>query len=119
MNSRTIAAARRPRSTSRRSTNSGVPAALPVQRRRRLPRLASYPLHPILKASMADDPVFYRAHAAAEHAAAEAATLDNVRHRCERAERAWTAREDRRNEDETLDLQQLMHSSSAACRVRS
>ena len=39
---------------------------------------------------MADDPTFFRARAAAEHAAAEAATLDNVRTRCERAEAAWT-----------------------------
>jgi hypothetical protein len=39
---------------------------------------------------MADDPVFFRARAAAEHALAEAATLDNVRERAERAERAWT-----------------------------
>lgn len=39
---------------------------------------------------MADDPTFFRARAAAEHAAAEAATLDNVRERAERAERAWT-----------------------------
>jgi hypothetical protein len=38
---------------------------------------------------MADDPKFYRARAAAEHAAAECATLDNVRDRAERAERAW------------------------------
>ena len=38
---------------------------------------------------MADDPDFFRARAAAEHANAEAATLDNVRTRCERAERAW------------------------------
>src|SRR3546814_4892943 len=98
MNSRTIAAARRPRSTSRRSTNSGVPAALPVQRRRRLPRLESNPLHPILKARMADDPVFYRARAAAEHAAAEAATLDNVRDR---------------SEEHTSELQSLMRISSA------
>jgi hypothetical protein len=39
---------------------------------------------------MADDPVFYRARAAAEHQAAETATLTNVRERAERAERAWT-----------------------------
>ncbi|MGN6375907.1 MAG: hypothetical protein ACTHMG_10160 [Sphingomonas sp.] len=44
---------------------------------------------------MADDPDFYRARAAAEHAAAEAATLDNVRVRCERAEAAWTQMADR------------------------
>jgi len=39
--------------------------------------------------TMADDPAFFRARAAAEHAAAESATLDNVRSRCERAEAAW------------------------------
>ena len=39
---------------------------------------------------MVDMPEFYRARAAAEHANAEAATLDNVRDRCERAEAAWT-----------------------------
>ena len=39
---------------------------------------------------MADDTAFFRARAAAEHAAAEAATLDNVRTRCERAEAVWT-----------------------------
>jgi hypothetical protein len=44
---------------------------------------------------MADDPAFFRARAAAEHAAAEAATLDNVRDRCERAEAAWTQMADR------------------------
>ena len=38
---------------------------------------------------MADDPQFYRARAAAEHAVAQSATLENVRMRAERAERAW------------------------------
>jgi len=38
---------------------------------------------------MADGPAFFRARAAAEHAAAKAATLENVRNRCERAEAAW------------------------------
>jgi hypothetical protein len=44
---------------------------------------------------MADNPEFFRARAAAEHANAVAATLDNVRTRCERAEAAWTQMADR------------------------
>ena len=38
---------------------------------------------------MADTPEFYRARADAERAAGDAATLDNVRDRCRRAEKAW------------------------------
>jgi hypothetical protein len=44
---------------------------------------------------MADNPEFFRERAAAEHANAEAATLANVRDRCERAERAWAQMADR------------------------
>lgn len=44
---------------------------------------------------MADDAVTYRARAAAETANANAATLDNVRERCERAARAWGVMADR------------------------
>lgn len=40
---------------------------------------------------MADTAAFYRARAAEEHALAVAATLDNVRDRCLRAEAAWLA----------------------------
>ncbi|TKD52098.1 hypothetical protein FBR43_04070 [Sphingomonas baiyangensis] len=40
---------------------------------------------------MADNPDFYRARAAVEQANADAATLDNVRERCDRAAQAWTA----------------------------
>lgn len=40
---------------------------------------------------MADNPEFYRARAAEQHAAAQEATLDNVRTRCERAAAAWDA----------------------------
>lgn len=40
---------------------------------------------------MADNPEFYRVRAAEERANAEAATLDNVRDRCDRAARAWEA----------------------------
>lgn len=44
---------------------------------------------------MADDPILYRARAAAEIAAAEASTLDNVRERALRAAKAWTEMADR------------------------
>jgi hypothetical protein len=54
---------------------------------------------------MADDPTFFRARAAAEHAAAEAATLDNVRTRCERAEAAWTQMAERA--ERTRDARKL------------
>ena len=40
---------------------------------------------------MADTAAFYRARAAEEHDRADAATLDNVRDRCLRAEAAWLA----------------------------
>lgn len=38
---------------------------------------------------MADNPAFFRARAAEQYAAAKAATLANVRARCERAAHAW------------------------------
>ncbi len=44
---------------------------------------------------MADNPEAYRSRAAVERANADAATLDNVRDRCRRAELAWTAMADR------------------------
>ncbi|KQM28933.1 hypothetical protein ACVOMT_12910 [Sphingomonas panni] len=44
---------------------------------------------------MADTAEAYRARAAVERANAEAATLDNVRDRCRRAEQAWTEMADR------------------------
>jgi len=44
---------------------------------------------------LADTPEAYRARAAVERANADAATLDNVRERCLRAESAWTAMADR------------------------
>lgn len=40
---------------------------------------------------MADDPIFFRARAEQERAAGDAATLDNVRDRCRRAQAAWEA----------------------------
>lgn len=39
---------------------------------------------------MTDDPILFHARAAAETAAAEAATLDNVRDRALRSAKAWT-----------------------------
>ena len=63
---------------------------------------------------MADDSVFYRARAAAEHAAAEAATLDNVRDRCERAEAAWTQMAERA---ERTRQQRAAREAAAAARL--
>ena len=63
---------------------------------------------------MADDPVFFRARAAAEHEAAAAATLDNVRDRCERAERAWTAMAERA--ERTRRQRDAREAASAAAR---
>ena len=40
---------------------------------------------------MNDNPAFFRSRAEAERAAADSATLDNVRDRCDRAARAWEA----------------------------
>lgn len=51
---------------------------------------------------MADNPEFFRARAAEQHAAAEAATLDNVRARCERAARAWDEMAARAERTETM-----------------
>ncbi|GAA0727150.1 hypothetical protein [Sphingomonas japonica] len=51
---------------------------------------------------MADNPEFYRARAAAELEAAAAATLDNVRDRCERAGRAWEQMADRAERTQKL-----------------
>lgn len=44
---------------------------------------------------MADNPAFFLARAAEERANAEAAKLDNVRERCDRAARAWETMADR------------------------
>ena len=51
---------------------------------------------------MADNPAFYRARAAEQHAAADAATLDNVRIRCERAAKAWDEMAARAERTETM-----------------
>ena len=51
---------------------------------------------------MADNPQFYRTRAAEQHAAADEATLDNVRDRCTRAARAWETMADRAERTETM-----------------
>jgi len=51
---------------------------------------------------MADNPQFYRARAAEQHAAADEATLDNVRDRCARAAKAWETMADRAERTETM-----------------
>ena len=51
---------------------------------------------------MADNPEFYRARAAEQHAAADEATLDNVKDRCERAAAAWDAMAARAERTETM-----------------
>ncbi len=51
---------------------------------------------------MADNPDFYRARAAEERRNLEAATLDNVRDRCRRAEAAWEAMASRAERTQTL-----------------
>jgi hypothetical protein len=63
---------------------------------------------------MADDPDFFRSRAAAEHAAAEAATLDNVRERAERAEAAWTQMAERAERTRT---QRLAREAATAART--
>jgi hypothetical protein len=64
---------------------------------------------------MADDPTFFRARAAAEHAAAEAATLDNVRDRASRAEAAWTQMAERA--ERTRQAREVRDAASAAART--
>ena len=44
---------------------------------------------------MADNAQFYRMRAEVEQLNADAAILDNVRERCDRAAKAWTAMADR------------------------
>lgn len=64
---------------------------------------------------MADDPAFFRARAAAEHAAAEAATLDNVRDRASRAEAAWIQMAERA--ERTRSAREVRDAASAAART--
>ncbi len=53
---------------------------------------------------MNDSPTFFRSRADAERAAADAATLDNVRDRCDRAAQAWEAMATRAERTQTLRL---------------
>jgi hypothetical protein len=64
---------------------------------------------------MADDPSFFRARAAAEHAAAEAATLDNVRERATRAEAAWTQMAERA--ERTREAREAREAAAASARA--
>ncbi|KQM98335.1 MULTISPECIES: hypothetical protein [unclassified Sphingomonas] len=63
---------------------------------------------------MADSPEAYRTRAAVERANADAATLDNVRDRCLRAEQAWTAMADRA---ERTTEQRLIREAATAKRT--
>jgi hypothetical protein len=51
---------------------------------------------------MADDANFYRQRAEAEQANADAASLDNVRDRCQRAANSWAAMAARAERTQTL-----------------
>lgn len=61
---------------------------------------------------MADDPVLFRARAAAEQANADSAQLDNVRDRCTRAAKAWTEMADRA--ERTLAQREQREAATAA-----
>ncbi|WP_373928541.1 hypothetical protein QTN93_16685 [Sphingomonas aerolata] len=51
---------------------------------------------------MADNPEFYRARAEEERRNGDAASLDNVRDRCRRAEKAWDDMASRAERTQTL-----------------
>ncbi|MEG8020356.1 hypothetical protein [Sphingomonas aerolata] len=51
---------------------------------------------------MADNPEFYRARAEEERRNGDAASLDNVRDRCRRAEKAWDDMANRAERTQTL-----------------
>ena len=53
---------------------------------------------------MNDNPDFFRARAQEEQANADAAVLDNVRDRCERAAKAWATMADRAERTQTMRL---------------
>lgn len=53
---------------------------------------------------MNDSPAFFRTRADAERAAADIATLSNVRERCDRAAQAWEAMAVRAERTQTLRL---------------
>lgn len=61
---------------------------------------------------MADDATLFRSRAAAEHAAADSATLANVRDRCERSAKAWTDMADRAERVTTQRLEREAQSAS-------
>lgn len=63
---------------------------------------------------MADDPSLFRSRAAQESAAAEAATLDNVRDRALRSAKAWTEMADRA--ERTL-VQRTQREAATAARM--
>lgn len=60
---------------------------------------------------MADDSTLYRARAVLEQANANAASLDNVRERAQRAANAWTVMADRA--DRAASLRTSRHGSTA------
>ena len=64
---------------------------------------------------MADDVTIFRTRAAAEEANASAATLDNVRVRCERAAKAWTEMADRA--ERTAAQREAREAATAAARM--
>jgi hypothetical protein len=51
---------------------------------------------------MTDDPILFRARAAAEQANADGATLANVRERCQRAADSWAKMADRAERTQAL-----------------
>lgn len=72
---------------------------------------------------MADNPAFFLARAAQERANAEAAVLDNVRERCDRAAHAWEVMADRsqrtaiaRVERETASAERVALAAAASAR---
>lgn len=62
---------------------------------------------------MSDTPQFYRARAAEQQALAEAATLDNVRERCDRAASAWNAMAARAERTQTMRSEREAAASKA------
>jgi hypothetical protein len=65
---------------------------------------------------MADDAHFYRQRATAEQANADAALLDNVRERCQRAADSWSAMAIRAERTQTL--RDTREAATAAARDR-
>lgn len=63
---------------------------------------------------MADDPTFFLARAEEQRKLADAATLDNVRERCQRAEAAWL--EMARRANLTRGMREAREAETAAAR---